>query len=144
VKVKNLSHSFVQMGRQLREELDLAGGRDKILVLTADGSFCNRTCFGGVPARSVLLARARKDAKLCFRAPAHTRRFFALEKFTPEQVRKDESRTQKTARIFYGGKRRKVRYQELGDVYWQRGAAKRPLRLLVLAPTPYRKSKSAA
>ena len=142
VKVKNLSHSFVEMGKQLREELDLAGGRDKILVLTADGSFCNRTCFSDVPDRSVLLARARKDAKLCFRAPVHTRRFFALEKFTPEQVRKEESRAWKTAKIFYGGKRRKIRYKELGDVYWQRGAAKRPLRLFVLAPTPYRKSKS--
>jgi len=142
VKVKNLSHSFVEMGKQLREELDLAGGRDKILVLTADGSFCNRTCFADVPSRSVLLARARKDAKLCFRAPVHTRRFFALEKFTPEQVRKEESRAWKTAKIFYGGKRRKIRYKELGDVYWQRGAAKRPLRLFVLAPTPYRKSKS--
>ena len=142
VKVKNLSHSFVQMGKQLREELDLAGGRDKILVVTADGSFCNRTCFSDVPDRSVLLARARKDAKLCFRAPVHTRRFFALEKFTPEQVRKEENRAWKTTKIFYGGKRRKVRYKELGDVYWQRGAARWPLRLFVLAPTPYRKSKS--
>jgi hypothetical protein len=142
VKQKNLSQSFVQMGKQLREEFDLAGGRDKILVLTADGSFCNRTCFGDVADRSVLLARARKDAKLCFRASLPTRRFFALEKFTPEQVRKDVSRIWKTTRIFYGGKRRTLRYKELGDVYWQRGAAKRPLRLLVLAPTPYRKRKS--
>jgi hypothetical protein len=75
-------------------------------------------------------------------APVHTRRFFALEKFTPEQVRKEENRAWKTTKIFYGGKRRKVRYKELGDVYWQRGAARRPLRLFVLAPTPYRKSKS--
>jgi hypothetical protein len=142
VKQKNLSHSFVHMGKQLRVELDLAGGRDKVLVLTGDGSFCNRTCFGDVPDRSALLVRARKDAKLCFRASLPTRRFFALEKFTPEQVRKDESRVWKTTRIFYGGKRRKIRYKELGDVYWQRGAAKRPLRLFVLAPTPYRKSKS--
>jgi hypothetical protein len=142
VKVQNLSHSFVQMGKQLREELDLAGGRNKILVLTADGSFCNRTCFGDVPDRSVLLARARKDAKLCFRAAADTRRFYAPEKFTPEQVRKDDDRGWKTTRIFYGGKRRKIRYKELGNVFWQRGAGKRPLRLFVLAPTPYRKRKS--
>jgi hypothetical protein len=142
VKVQNLSHSFVQMGKQLREELDLAAGRDKILVLTADGSFCNRTCFGDIPDRSVLLARARKDAKLCFHAPANTKRFYALEKFTPEQVRKDDSRVWKTAKIFYGGKRRKIRYKEIGGVYWQRGAARRPLRLFVLAPTPYRKSNS--
>lgn len=142
VKQKNLSRSFVQMGKQLREELDQAGGRDKILVLTADGSFCNRTCFAEVPDRAALLARARKDAKLCFHAPANTRRFYALEKFTPEQIRKDDSRAWKTTRIFYGGKRRKIRYKEVSDLYWQRGAAKRALRLIVIAPTPYRKSKS--
>jgi len=142
VKQQNLSQSFVQMGKQLRKELDLAGARHKILVLTADGSFCNRTCFGDVAERSVLLARARKDAKLCFAASLPTRRFYAPEKFTPEQIRKEQSRVWKTTRIFYGGKRRKVRYKELRDVYWQRGAAKRPLRLFVLAPTPYRKRKS--
>ena len=142
VKQKNLSRGFVQMGKQLREELDQAGGRDKILVLTADGSFCNRTCFAEVPDRAALLARARKDAKLCFHAPANTRRFYALEKFTPEQIRKDDSRAWKTTRIFYGGKRRKIRYKEVRDLYWQRGAAKRALRLIVIAPTPYRKSKS--
>jgi hypothetical protein len=142
VKQQNLSHSFVHLGRQLREELDLAGGRNKILVLTGDGSFCNRTCFGDLPDRSVLLVRARKDAKLCFRAQLPSRRFFSLEKFTPQQVRQDESRAWKTTKIFYGGKRRKIRYKEVGDVYWQRGAARRPVRLLVLAPTPYRKTKS--
>lgn len=142
VKQKNLSQSFVQMGKQLREQLDLAGGGDKILVLTADGSFCNRTCFGQVPDRSVLLARARKDAKLCFHATHPTRRFFALEKFTPQQVRQDEDRPWKTAKLFYGGKRRKIRYKEVKNLYWQRGAGKRPLRLFVIAPAPYRKSKS--
>jgi hypothetical protein len=144
VKQKNLSRSFVEMGKQLRYELDEAGGRDKILVLAGDGSFCNRTCFGDIPERSVLLARARKDAKLCFRAPADSRprRFYATEKFTPEQVRQDESRAWKTTKIFYGGKRRPIRYKEVADVYWQGGAKQRPLRLIVIAPTPYRKSKS--
>lgn len=142
VKQKNLSRSFVDMGKQLRQELDDAGGRDKVLVLTGDGSFCNRTCFGDIPERSILLVRARKDAKLCFRAAEDSRRFYAVEKFTPEQVRKDESRTYKTTKIFYGGKRRKVRYKEIAKVYWQRGARQLPLRLIVIAPTPYRKSKS--
>jgi hypothetical protein len=144
-KQKNLSRSFVEMGRQLRQELDQAGGRNKVLVLAGDGSFCNRTCCGEIPERSVLLVRARKDAKLCFRAPASEhgpRRFYGIEKFTPEQVRQDGSREWKTVRIFYGGKRRKIRYKEVAEVYWQRGAKQRPLRLLVIAPTPYRKSKS--
>jgi hypothetical protein len=142
IKQKNLSHSFVEMGRQLREELDRAGGQNKILVLTGDGSFCNRVCFAQVPDRAVLLARARKDARLCMRTTDQGRRFYALEKFTPEQVRKDDSRVWKTTKIFYGGKRRKIRYKEISNLYWQRGAGKRPVRLVVIAPTPYRKSKS--
>ena len=140
VKQKNLSHSFVAMGEQLRQELDQTGGRNKILVLTGDGSFCNRTCFSQIPERSVLLVRTRKDAKLCFRAPADSRRFYGVEKFTPESMRQDKEREWKTTKIFYGGKRRKVRYKVVDRVYWQRGASKRPLRLLVIAPTPYRKA----
>lgn len=142
VKLNNLSRSFIQMGQQLRQELDQAGGRHKILVLAGDGSFCNRTCFSQIPERSVLLVRARKDAKLCFRAADGSRRFYSPDKFTPEQVRKDEARAWKTTKIFYGGKRRKIRYKEVADVYWQSGAKQRPLRLFVLAPTPYRRSKS--
>jgi len=143
VKQKNLSRSFVEMGRQLRQQLDEAGGRHKVLVLTGDSSFCNRTCFGEIPERSVLLVRARKDARLCFReSDEDSRRFYAVDKFTPEEVRKDESRDWKTTKIFYGGKRRKIRYKEIASVYWQSGAKQRPLRLIVIAPTPYRKAKS--
>src|SRR5580704_7703550 len=103
----------------------------------------NRTCFAEIPERSVLLVRARKDARLCFRASsAEARRFYALAKFTPEQVRQDDHHAWKTTKVFYGGKRRKVRYKEVTEVYWQRGARQRPLRLIVIAPTPYRKSQS--
>lgn len=142
VKRQNLSRRFVEMGQQLRQEFDLAGAENKILVLAGDGSFCNRTCFDEIPQRSVLLVRARKDARLCLRAVGDSRRFYAVDKFTPEQVRQDEDRLWKTTKIFYGGKRRKVRYKEVVGVYWQRGAGQRPLRLLVVAPTPYLKSQS--
>jgi hypothetical protein len=142
-KQYNLSKRFVAMGEQLRQELDLAGGEKKILVLTGDGSFCNRTCFASIPVRSVLLVRARTNAKLCFRAPEGSRRFYAIDKFTPEQVRQDDQTYGwKQTRIFYGGKRRKVRYKAVPSVYWEGGAKRRPLRLIVVAPTAYRKSKS--
>lgn len=142
VKQQNLSRSFVEMGKQLRQELDQAGGSDKILVLAGDGSFCNRTCFGEIPERAVLLVRARKDAKLCLRAPAGSRRFYGVDKFTPEQVCREDDRAWKITKIFYGGKRRMIRYKAVPAVYWQRGAGQRPLRLIVIAPTPYRKSQS--
>jgi len=142
IKQHNLSRSFVAMMGQLRKELDLAGGETKTLVLAADGSFCNRTCFRAPRDRTELISRARKDAVLCWRAPQGTRRFYGTEKFTPEQMRQDQARPYKTTKIFYGGKRRKVRYKEVAVVYWQGGAGRCPLRLLVVAPTPYRKRKS--
>lgn len=143
LKQHNLSQRFVIMAQALRDELDRAGGEKKILVLAGDGSFCNRTCFQTIPERAILLVRARRDAKLCARATDGSKRFYALDKFTPEQVRKDDqAHAWKTTKIFYGGKRRKVRYKAVASVYWQRGAKQRPLRLIVIAPTPYRKIKS--
>ena len=142
IKQKNLSRSFVTAAQQIRTELDEAGASNQTVVFAVDGSFCNRTCFADIPDRSILLARARKDAKLCLRAPAGSRRFYAVDKFTPEQVRKDETIPFKTTKIFYGGKRRKIRYKEIANVYWQRGAGQRPLRVIIIAPTPYRKNLS--
>jgi hypothetical protein len=142
IKQHNLSQSFVGMMGQLRKELDLAGGAEKILVLANDASFCNRTCFRAPRDRTELISRTRKDAVLCRRAPEGGLRFYDTEKFTPEQVRQDEARPWKETKIFYGGKRRKVRYKEVAAVYWQGGARRCPLRLLVVAPTPYRKRKS--
>ena len=49
-------------------------------------------------------------------------------------MRNDEARTWKTTKIFYGGKRRKIRYKEVQGVYWQRGAGQQVLRLIVVAP----------
>ena len=138
----NLSQRFADTMPALRAALDAAGGENKILVLAGDGSFCNRTCLRAPRDRTELLLRARKDAVLCLAAAAGSRRFYATAKFTPEQVRQDETRAWKTTKIFYGGKRRKVRYKELAPVYWQGGAGRIPLRLLVVAPTPYRKSQS--
>jgi hypothetical protein len=142
IKQHNLSQSFVGMMGQLRKELDLAGGAKKILVLANDASFCNRTCFRAPRDRTELISRTRKDAVLCRRAPEGGLRFYDTEKFTPEQVRQDEAVPWKETKIFYGGKRRKVRYKEVAAVYWQGGARRCPLRLLVVAPTPYRKRKS--
>jgi hypothetical protein len=141
-KTHNLSQSFVSLMPLLRKALDAVGAAAKILVLAVDGSFCNRTVLAVTLAGVQLVARARKDAVLCFRAASGSRRFYSPEKFTPEQVLKDPRRPWKTARLFYGGKRRDLRYKERNSVYWQGGARRRPLRLLVVAPTPYRKRNS--
>lgn len=113
-----------------------------MLVLALDGSFCNRTVWATTVPGVELIARSRKDAVLCHPA-AGSRRFYAAEKFTPEQVRKDDTILWKTTKVFYGGKRRRVRYKEVAGILWQGGARRRRLRLLVIAPTPYRKNNSS-
>ena len=110
--------------------------------MQGDSSFCNRTVFTAVVQGVELIARARKDIKLCFRAAKGSRRFYGVEKLTPEQVRRDDSRPWQTTKIFYGGKRRKVDYKEVGGIFWQGGARQRPLRLLVVRPTRYHKQQS--
>ncbi len=142
VKRFNLSGRFAQMMDSLRQVLDAAGAANQILVLAVDGSFCNRRVFSAPRDRTEIVARARQDAKLCFQAPQPSRRFYALEKFTPEQVRQNEVIPWQTTKLFYGGKWRRIRYKEVRDVYWQGGARRQPLRLWVVAPTPYRKRKS--
>lgn len=138
VKQNNLSTHAVSLIADLRTSLDEAGQNGKHLLMVGDGSFCNRTLFRQAMDRIAILARARRDLKLCRRASSGSGRFYDLVKFTPEQIRQDESVAWRKARIFHGGQWRKVRYKEVSHIYWQSGAGQRPLRLLVVAPIPYR------
>jgi hypothetical protein len=143
-KEKNLSRQFVSMVQELREHLNTTGQAEPWLGVVGDGSFCNRTVLAQDwnAQRVSMVVRARKDIVLCKRARAKGSRFFGKTKFTPEQVRRwDGLAAWQQASIFHGGKYRGVRYKELTGVYWQSGAKKKPLRLLVLASTGYRKSK---
>ncbi len=143
VKTHNLSQRFVQMAHAIRHAVDLAGGAGKTVVLAGDGSFCNRTCIRATIDRTELIVRTRKDAVLCQPAASEPRRFYDRTTFTPDQVRQDETRPWQTTKVCYGGKRRTIRYKELTAIHWRHGAARRPLRLFVVAPTPYHKRQSA-
>lgn len=141
IKQHNLSQHFVRTMAELRTALDAAGAATKTLVLAGDGSFCNRTCLRAQVDRTQLIVRARKDAVLCRRAPGGSRRFYAVAKVTPAQLREDEASPWQVAKVCYGGKRRRIRYKEVAALYWQGGAGRRPLRLFIVAPTPYYKRR---
>jgi hypothetical protein len=143
VKQHNLSQRFVQMMHALRQAVDAAGGARKTLVLAGDASFCNRTCLQTIEDRTELIVRTRKDAVLCGHAAAGSRRFYAPDTYTPEQVRQDDGRPWQQTKVCYGGKRRTIRYKDVAVVYWRGGARRRPLRLFVIAPTPYRTRQRA-
>ena len=144
-KEHNLSTQFVALTLELRQRLNQTDYRPKRLVQVGDGSFCNRTVLRqDWEAENVsLVVRCRRDIVLCKRAPGQGPRFYGKVKFTPEEVRRRNgpARWQKGL-IFHGGCYREVRFKELTQVYWQGGARKRPLRLLLLAPVGYRTSQN--
>jgi hypothetical protein len=135
---RNLSRDALDMIVGLRSRLDRLGGSDRTLVMSMDGSFCNRTVFRSDLDRVTLLARTRKDARLCLPAAPSSRRKYEPNTFTPEQVRLDESIPWQSAQMTIGAVRHEFRYKELSNVLWRSGAALRPLRLIVIAPQPYR------
>jgi hypothetical protein len=141
-KAHNLSTAFVAMVQELRRCVDALGFAPKTVIAVGDGSFCNQTTFRQGFERTVLLTRARKNLRLCFPHAGPGRRVYGQERFTPEDVYKDKSRPWKAVRLFHGGKYRRVRYKEVSEVLWRRGGLRRRLRLLVLAPTTYRKTKA--
>lgn len=134
---QNLSTRAVDLIRGLRASLDEAGARHKKLLVVGDNSFCNRTLFRAIGERTEIIARARRDIKLCRRASAGSRCVYDAVKFTPEQVRQDDQIAWNKVRIFYGGQWRKIRYKERNGLLWQSGSGQRLLRLFVIAPIPY-------
>lgn len=138
VKQQNLSQRAVELFRGLRQSLDRADSAGKCLLVVGDNSFCNRTLFTAALQRTAVIARARRDVKLCKRAPESSPRFYDSTRFTPEQVRQDESIGWKKTRVFYGGEWRKMRYKEVRNIYWRTGCRRQLLRLFVLAPIPYK------
>lgn len=140
-KEKNLSKQALEVLRGLRTSLDQRGGSARSLLIVGDGSFANQTMFKASLERTELLARCRKDARLCFPAPAGSRRKYDQEVFTPEQVRQQPERPWNKAKAYLGGKRRPVKYKEVKNVLWKRGGGQRRLRLIVLAPVPYKLSR---
>jgi len=141
-KQNNMCVQTLDQLRTLRFMYDQAGASHQLIVAGLDGGFCNRTIFQSELDRIALLARARKDARLCRPAndPQRPRKVYSDETFTPEQIRKDDSIAWRRTTVWFGGANRTVKYKELTDIRWQRGAKRKALRLFVVAPTPYRLS----
>lgn len=142
-KQYNLSTQTLTAIRSLRQRLDQKGATSRSLLVTLDGSFCNKTLFKAELDRTHLLARCRKDSRLCFPAPAGSRRRYDPQTFTPEQVRQQETFPWEQASVYFGGQWRTIRYKHVQGVLWKRGGGTRRLRLIVIAPLPYKLSKHA-
>lgn len=133
----NLSSIFVTQAKKLRTVLNEMGAHVLRMILVCDGSFCNTICLTMALDGVDVIARCRKDARLCFEATDEGRKRYATKKFTPESVKNNESLSYKQGQFFYGGSYREIRYKEIKNILWQRVTKLLPLRLIVIAPIPY-------
>jgi hypothetical protein len=136
----SLSAQFVKLVHEQRARLDDLGYQQRGLLALGDGSYCNRTTFRAHYERTLLLCRARKNLRLCFPHPGKGR-YYSAQTFTPEEIYTDKAYPWKEVKIIHGGKKRRVRYKEVGPILWRSGGGKQSLRLFVIAPTAYRKTK---
>lgn len=136
VKTHNLSSIYVHEVEGLRRTMNKIAPQKKLLMV-GDGSFCNKICMGMNITNVEMIARTRKNARLCFEDKTSSRRTYSVDKFTPEAIRKDETVLWKKSSFYYGEQWREIRYKEVKDVLWQSGTKTKKLRLIVIAPLPY-------
>jgi hypothetical protein len=139
---QGLSAQGALLIQEIRSRLDdIADFTERILWVVVDASYCNITVLSRLAQRTVLIGRTRKDIHLSALAEAQSgrgrRRFYGKDLGTPEQMRKDHSIPWQRASIFAAGRSHQLRYKSVGPVLWRRGAQRRPLRLIIIAPLAY-------
>jgi hypothetical protein len=131
----------------LRRQMDESGSRERVLIAGVDGRFTNSTLLRGVPARTTLIGRVRKDA-VFHEAPAAQPARGRKKKYgprcpTPEALLKDPTVPWQPVAAFAAGQRYQFNLKTLGPVYSAMNKGATPLRLVVVEPVPYRNSKKS-
>jgi hypothetical protein len=131
---------------KLRKQVDqLPEGSKRRLIVSVDGSFCNRAFLRALPDNVIPIARARKDLKLFKPKDDSMRanRVYGDPLPTPQEIRQDETTYpwQKTS-VFFAGAHRDIRYKTVEPVLW-RGLGDQHYRLIIIAPLGYRLRKGS-
>ena len=146
----NLSTHAVTILKNTRRQLDQQHQcPQRLLVVGVDGSYCNGTVIKGLPERTTLIGRIRKDAKLFYlprdedQPAVGAKRKYGRKTPTPEQLRQDSTIPWQKVSAFAAGKTHSFRVKTLCPVLWAKAGADRQLRLVVIAPVGYRLRKGS-
>jgi hypothetical protein len=127
---------------RLRREMDQNGDRARGLITCVDGRFTNRTVFGAVPERTVLIGRLRKDTVL-YRLPqgqpakGRKRKYGDLAP-TPEQLLKDDALPWQEVAGHACGQVHQFKMKQLGPVVMRMNGGAMPVQVMVIKPLGYR------
>ena len=128
-------------------QLDLQpGGVQRWLMDVVDGGYSNRTFFAGLPERTDVVARIRKDAKLrAYLDPAQRQgaRKYGPDLPTPLESLRDANLPWQSCQVFVAGKVRTLEYKELTRLCWPKVTQTRPLRLILIKAPGYRLRKGS-
>ena len=130
----------------LRQALDAEpNGAQRQLQCVVDGGYTNETVLKKLPARTTLIGRLRKDAKLYFppapppAPPCRGRpRRYGAPAPTPEQLRTDESVPWTSMEVSVSGAPHQMRVKCCGNLLWRTAGLDHTLQLVVIAPLSYR------
>jgi DDE superfamily endonuclease len=128
----------------VRQSLDgRAETAQRQLIISGDGSYTNKAVLRNLPPRTTFIGRIRKDAKLHLPLPERDGatgrpRLYGPPALTPEQILQDDSIPVVKIRCFAAGEVRDIPVKVYGPVYWRKGGADLPLRLVVIKPLGYR------
>jgi hypothetical protein len=132
--------------QQLRTSLDTASAKEKQLLMAIDGSYTNGKVLTKLPERTDAIGRIRKDAVLhhlpVLDAPKGRPRLYGTS-ITPEQVRQDEAIPWQSIKIFGSGREHDCDIKEVTPLLWRKTGGNLRLRLIVIRPLAYRRSKNS-
>lgn len=146
-KKHRLSVVALEQLRFCRDHLDRQpGGRQRWLIDVVDGGYSNRTFFAGLPERTDVVARVRKDAKFRAFLPSDQRR--GARKYgpalpTPLEYLQDPNRAWQSTAVFIAGQVRTLHYKEVRLLCWPKVTQARPLRLILIQAAGYRLRKGS-
>lgn len=133
----SLTARGAEMVQTLRKDCDDAGLTQNMLCVV-DGGYTNKTLIGQLPERVDLIGRVRKDIRICLPANGKGRAVYGEALPTPDSLRQDDCLMIQHCDCFYGQRMREVGFKEFSGILWPSGGRRRPLRLIIVLPTPYR------
>lgn len=122
----------------IRMILDNQGHHDRIMLMVVDGSFMNGSVARVPIPRVEFIGRVRATIHLraLYRGD-QPRTFYGERLPTPEEFRKSPDIPWKKSILFTGGEPRLVKFKVIEEVFWKDGTGKRPMRLIIIAGSPY-------
>ena len=146
-KKHRLSLVALEQLRFCRQYLDRQpGGLQRWLIDVVDGGYSNRTFFGGIPERTHVVGRIRKDAKFRAYLPPHQRqgaRKYGADLPTPLAYLQDPHLPWQSTSLFVAAQMRLLQYKEVLLLCWPKVTHDRPMRLILIKAPGYRLRKGS-